>query len=198
MKRFSTPLVFAASAVLLAAGCETEVHKAHRGLADTDPNVRIKAIETILGLALEGDQYTGWQEIEKKGCRDPEPRVRVAAIEALGKFVEARPKEVVRKPPVGFPTFIYVDTEHLKSLCADPSAAVRVAAAKFWIKADVLSEHGINALGEMAEREQDGEVLAVSREALAMRLERSLKKETVSAEEAERLRAAHNLRALHR
>ena len=194
-KSLSVALV---ASVLLVASCASEARNASKNLENPDPEVRIAAIEDILKLALAGE-VSGWQQIQDKGCRDPEPRVRVAALQALGQFVEERPDEVVKKTLIGNWTYlVYVDVRILKTLRTDPSPDVRVAAAKFWTKANVLWEEGIKNLKEMLDNEKDEKVLSVAREALALRLERSLKNGDIKANEADQVREKYNLRNLYK
>lgn len=184
------------SSLLLVISCASDAFDAHKRLKNSDPEVRISAIMDILTLALSGEP-SGWQEIQEKGCRDPEPRVRVAALQALSQFVEARPKEVVVDGLFYKKFMVYVDVRLLKTLGTDSSSDVRVAAAKFWAKSDVLWEDGINNLKETLDNEKDEKVLLVAREALVMRLERSIKKGDIKIDEAVQVREKYNLPDLH-
>lgn len=160
-----------------------------------DPAERIKAIDTIKNWTVEGNQFSGYQQLQEKGCRDPEPEVRVAALLALAEIAEQQPGLIAKQTLVG--EAIYVDTSFLTTIGrTDRSSQVRGAVGKFWERADVLSEHGINALQMMLREEKEEHVVYILRECLARRIERSYRGKKVDATKAQQLRENNSLRQL--
>jgi len=157
-----------------------------------DPADRIEGLNMIKKMTLEGNKMSGYQNVQEKGCRDPEPKVRVAALQTLAEITEKQPDFIK-----GSWGAVYVDTRFLSDLGkTDPSAKVRTAAAEYWARADVLSENGIEALKTMLDGEQDANVVSSIRECLSQRLERSYSRSIVTKETANELREQYQLREL--
>ena len=90
---------------------------------------------------------------------------------------------------------IYLDTAFLTNLgLTDPVPTVRIAVARFWERADVLSEKGISALTAMLDKETDGKVIDAAKEALARRLERASQAGKVDVARARDLQSRYQLR----
>ncbi len=158
-----------------------------------DPADRIEGLDMIKQMTLDGNKMSGYQNVQRMGCRDPEPRVRVAALQTLAEITEKQPDFIK-----GSWGAVYVDTRFLTDLGkTDPSAEVRMAAADYWARADVLSEDGITALKAMLESEKDEKVIGATKEAFARRLERSLKDGKTDAAKANRLQQQFELRELN-
>ena len=157
-----------------------------------NPTDRIEAIQVILKLALADQKLSGWQQIQKIACKDPDAKVRVAAVRALGEFVVAKPDQVVVKGALGEAT--YIDTDSLSAMGkSDPSPEVRVIVADFWSKADVLWKPGIKSLEEMIATEQDPQAVISIRGALAIRVEISLKRGDLGDASAKQLQNRYKL-----
>lgn len=154
-----------------------------------NPADRIEGLNMIKGMTLNGSRMSGYQSVQEKGCRDPEPQVRVAALQVLAESAEGRPEFIK-----GSWGAVYVDTRFLTELGkTDPSAEVRIAVAEYWARADVLSEDGIEALQSMLDSEEDEKVSTSVKQALARRLERSLKDGTIDAQTANTIRGRYGM-----
>jgi hypothetical protein len=151
-----------------------------------NPSDRVAAIQAILKLALADQKLSGWQQIQRRACKDPDAQVRAVAVRALGDFAAAKPDQVVARGALG--DAVFVDTDFLSSMgLSDTSPEVRRAVADFWGKADVLWKAGIKSLEAMSEREKEPQVATSIREALAERVNRSWNRGDLGEAEARRL-----------
>jgi hypothetical protein len=115
-----------------------------------DPADRIEGLNMIKKMTLEGNRMSGYQNVQEKGCRDPERRVRVAALQTLAERTEKQPEFIK-----GSWGAVYVDARFLADLGkTDPSPEVRVAVGEYWARADVLWEASVEALKSMLDSER--------------------------------------------
>ena len=46
-----------------------------------DPADRLKGVEMIKTWTLDGNELSGYQQLQEKGCKDPDSKVRAASVE---------------------------------------------------------------------------------------------------------------------